>query len=345
MNKTLKELAELVGGKLKGDENILIIGVGDLETAGEGQISFIKDRSYVGRAKESLASAFVAPIGTELPGRSVIEVSEAYLAFTKILKIVSEEKRSFYRGIHQTAIIGKNSKLCPEVSVGPYAVIGEDVSIGENTVICSNTFIGDRTVIGKETFIYPNVSIREDTVIGERVIVHCGTVIGSDGFGYIPKGEEYVKIPQVGRVVIEDDVEIGSNVSIDRATLDKTLIGRGTKIDNLVHIAHNVKVGENSLLLAQVTIAGGTRLGKHVIFSGQAGAIDNLNIGDNVIAAARSGILNDVPSNTVVWGMPAIPSSEEKKIVASLKNLPQMVKEFRKLKEKIEKLEEDKNQK
>jgi UDP-3-O-[3-hydroxymyristoyl] glucosamine N-acyltransferase len=339
MKKTLKELAEIVGGTLKGDGGLIITGVGDIETASKGQISFIKDKTYLERAKKSGASAFIVPTGIENLSVPVIEAANPYLAFTKVLGLIAAEKRSFYKGVHKTAILGNNFRSGKNVSIGPYSVIGDDVSLGDNAVICSNCYIGDRTVIGKGTRVYPNVSIREDSEIGNNVIINCGTVIGSDGYGYLPQGEEYVKIPQVGKVVIEDDVEIGANVTIDRATINKTVIGRGTKIDNQVHVAHNVIIGPNSMLLAHVTIAGSTKIGKHVILSGQSGTIDNLKIGDNVIAAARTAILTDIPDNSVVWGIPAKPINEEKRIISALKSLPALLREIKSLKKRVEELE------
>ncbi|MEW6040214.1 MAG: UDP-3-O-(3-hydroxymyristoyl)glucosamine N-acyltransferase [Elusimicrobiota bacterium] len=338
MRKSLRELSDLIGGKLIGDGSVIITGAGDIETATEGCLSFIKDKSYFERAKNSHACAFIVPVGFTGLSVPIIEVENPYLAFTKILNLIAVERRGFYKGVHPTVVLGRDVKLQGNVSIGPYSVLGDYVSIGANTVICSNCFIGDRTTIGENTFIYPNVSIREDTEIGKGVRIDCGTVIGSDGHGYIPQGEGYVKIPQIGKVVIEDNVDIGSNVSIDRATLNKTVIGRGTKIDNLVHIAHNVTIGENSMLLAHVTIAGSTKIGKHAIFSGQSGTIDNLKVGDNVVAAARTGILNDVPDNSVIWGMPAKPIVDEKKIVLLLKNLPELVRELKNLKQKIAEL-------
>jgi len=340
VNKTLKELSEFLGGKLHGNGNIIISGVGDLESAKEGQISFIKDKTYLEKSKSSKASAIIIPPGIEIPEVPAIEIENPYLAFSKLLGIIYKSKQVFFKGIHSTAVIGKDVKIGLNVSVGPCTVVEDSVSIQDNTVICSNVYIGTKSIIGTNCLIYPNVSIREESELGNNVIIHCGTVIGSDGFGYIPVKEKYHKIPQIGKVVIEDDVEIGSNSSIDRATIDKTLICKGVKIDNQVHVAHNVVIGENTILLAHVTIAGSTKIGKHCVFSGQSGAIDNLTVGDNVIAASRAGILQDTPSNSVLWGMPALPIKEQKKITLATKNLPELSREFRELKKKVEKLEE-----
>jgi len=338
MRKKLYELAEIICGKLKGDPEILITGAGDIETAKQGDISFIKNKKYIDKAKKTSASALIVPCEIESLKIPTIEVENPYLAFTKILNMIYFEKMNFYKGIHKTVISGSNLKLGKNVSIGPYTVIGENVSINDNTVICSNTYIGDRTKIGKNVLIYSNVSIREDTVIGDNVIIHCGSVIGSDGYGYLQDGKKHIKIPQVGNVIIEDNVEIGSNVSIDRATVGHTYIGRGTKIDNLVHIAHNVVIGQDSLIIAQVGIAGSTRIGNNAILAGQTGVKDNIKIGDNVIAAAKTAILQDLPDNSVVWGIPAIPINQQKRISALLKKLPSIVQEIRTVKKEIENL-------
>jgi UDP-3-O-[3-hydroxymyristoyl] glucosamine N-acyltransferase len=342
MKITLQEIASLTDGKIKNNDGTLIItGVGDIDTAQAGQITFIKNKEYFDKAKKSAASAILVPPEIEDLQTPVIIVNNPYLAFIKLLEIVSAEKRTYYKGIHKTAILGDHVQFAQTVSIGPYSVIGNNVKLDDKTVIGSNVFIGDNVTMGKNCFIYPNVSIREDTILGNNVIIHCGTVIGGDGCGFMPQGESYIKIPQVGRVILEDDVEVGSNVTIDRATISATVIGKGTKIDNLVHIAHNVTIGENSMILAHVTIAGSTKIGKHAIFSGQSGAIDNLKIGDNVIAASRAGILQDVPDNSVVWGMPAIDISDQKKITIATRKLPDMLKEVKEIKKKLESLTEE----
>ncbi len=341
MKITLQEISQIVEGKLIGDGNIVITGVGDIELAQPGELSFIKDERFKEKVYTTKASGVIVPLGTGKLPVATIEVPNPYLSFVKILNIIYLEKRTFYRGIHKTAILGKNVQLGKDVSIGAYTVVGDNVVLGDNTVICCNVYIGDNVKIGNNTFIYPNVSIREDTVIGNNVIIHCGSVIGSDGFGFLPEAQKYIKIPQVGKVIIEDDVEIGANVAIDRATVGITLIGKGTKIDNLVHIAHNVTIGENSILLAHVTIGGSTKIGKHAIFSGQTGVINGLKIGDNVTAAARTGILEDVPDNSIIWGMPAGPLTQQKKIFLSLRKLPEMVKKVKLLEQKLELLEKE----
>jgi UDP-3-O-[3-hydroxymyristoyl] glucosamine N-acyltransferase len=218
-------------------------------------------------------------------------------------------------------------------------VIEDNVLIGDNSVIYSSCFIGSYTCIGSDTLIYPNVSIRERLFIGSRVVIHSGTVIGSDGFGFANIEGLNQRIPQIGTVVIEDDVEIGSNVTIDRARFDKTVIGRGTKIDNLVQIAHNVVVGENTIIIAQAGISGSTTIGKNVTIAGQAGLVGHINIGDGAVLAAQAGVTKSVPANTVVSGYPAKPHEVAKQVNACVQSLPRLYNTVAELKKKIEELE------
>lgn len=341
MNKKLKEIAKIVEGELLGNENIVISNVNDLENAKDGDITFVKDEKYFDLAKKTKASCVIVPKKIEGISTAQIIVKDPYLAFIKVLNIIYCEKRNFYKGIHPTVIIGKNVKISTNVSIGAYCVIGDNVVFGEGTILYPLVYIGDNVKIGKNVLIYPNVTIREDTVIGNNVIIHSGTVIGSDGFGYIQKSDKkHIKVPQVGNVVIEDDVEIGANVCIDKATLSETKISKGTKIDNLVHIAHNVYVGENVLLLAQVGIAGSSKVGENTILAGQTGVTDHLNIGKNVVAGPRTGIVRDVDDNQVVWGTPPIPFNEQKKIAIASRKLPKLISEFTELKKKLQQVEE-----
>jgi UDP-3-O-[3-hydroxymyristoyl] glucosamine N-acyltransferase len=242
--------------------------------------------------------------------------------------------------VHPNAVIGKNVSLGKDVAIGPYAVVADNVSIGEKTVIYSGCYIGHHTKIGSETLIYPNVSIRERTTIGSRVIIHSGTVVGSDGFGFATIKGMHHKIPQIGTVVIEDEVEIGANVTIDRARFDKTFIGKGTKIDNLVQIAHNVAIGENSIVVAQAGISGSTVIGKGVTLAGQAGLVGHITVGDGAIVAAQAGVTKSIPPNTLVSGYPAKPHDVARKVNACLQNLPKLYESVNELKKKIKELEE-----
>jgi UDP-3-O-[3-hydroxymyristoyl] glucosamine N-acyltransferase (EC 2.3.1.-) len=256
-----------------------------------------------------------------------------------MISLISPEDTKHPKGIHKTAIIAKSVKLGKGVAVGPFCVIEEGAQIGDRSVIYASCYIGYKTKIGKDCLIYPKISIRDKITIGDRVIIHGGTVIGSDGFGFATVKGLHHKIPQIGTVVIEDDVEIGANVTIDRARFDKTIIGRGTKIDNLVQIAHNVVVGENSIIVAQAGISGSTVIGNNVTLAGQAGLVGHITIGDGAIVAAQAGVTKSVPPNTMVSGYPAREHESARKVIACVQRLPELVETIRDLKKRIEELE------
>jgi UDP-3-O-[3-hydroxymyristoyl] glucosamine N-acyltransferase len=262
------------------------------------------------------------------------------LAFAKVVSLVLPDDTKRPSGLHPTAIVSPTAKLGKNVAVGAYTVIDDKAQIGEGTIIYSGCYIGSNTKIGKDCLIYPHVSIRERIEIGDRVIIHCGTVIGSDGFGFAAVKGVQEKIPQIGTVLVEDDVEIGANVTIDRARFDKTIIGRGTKIDNLVQIAHNVIIGENCIIVAQAGISGSTVLGKNVTLAGQAGLVGHINIGDGAICAAQSGVTKSVPPNTMVSGYPAKPHEVAKRVNACVQSLPELYKKIKELEDKVKELQE-----
>ncbi len=340
MNLTLKKIAEIVSGQLYNTDGELIVSdVSTPEDATKDKICFIFDKKYYNNIKNINAAAIVVENFFADVDTPQIVVSDVQLAFVRLLNKIFLERQNFYKGIHQTVVLGKDVVLGNNVSIGPYCVIGDNVEIADNTVLVCQIFIGDNVKIGKNVVIYPNVTIRENVTIGNNVIIHSGSVIGSDGFGYIQRNGKHIKIPHIGKVVIEDDVEIGANVTIDRATIGSTLIKKGTKIDNLVHIAHNVEIGENVLLIAQVGIAGSSKIGDNTILAGQTGVTDHIKVGKNVIAGPRTGIVQDVEDNKIVWGTPPIPFEEQKKISVASKRLPRLLIEFSKLKSKVEQLE------
>lgn len=342
-NFTLKEISAYITGELEGDPGIVINGVSSLRDANEGDITFLGNPKYESLLDSSKASAIIiAKNMKKKVSRPVIRVENPSLAFSKIISLMCPQEKRFFKGVHQTAVVGKDVVLGKGVSLGPYVVIEDNVRIKDNTIICAGVFIGYNTVIGSDTLIYPNVTIREKAQIGSRVIIHSGTVIGSDGFGFEEVNGAHHKIPQVGIVVVEDDVEIGSCVTIDRARFGKTLIGRGTKVDNLVQIAHNVVIGENSIIVAQAGVSGSSVLGKKVILAGQSGIVGHIELGDNVIVGAQAGVTKSVPKNTFVVGSPAKPHKESKKIFAAWSKLPELVKEFSELKEKVAELSGEK---
>lgn len=333
MEIKLKELAKLVGGEVVGDAEVVIKGVASLEEAKEGDITFCVNHKYLPLLFKTRASAIIVDKNFPENGKPMIRADNPYSAVAKILNLLKEEKKEDQ--IHPTAVIGKNVEIGKGVSIGAYAVIEEGVRIGEKTVISAHTYIGKKAIIGKETFIHPRVTIGERVVIGNKVVIESGTVIGSEGFGYYEENNRYHKIPHLGTVIIEDEVEIGANVTIDRATLGKTWIKRGTKIDNLVQIAHNVTIGENCIIVAQVGISGSVKIGDGVILAGQVGVCDHLTIGEGVKVAARSVVTKDIPPHSFVSGYPARDHKEERKIKASLPRLPSLLKEIQEIKKKL----------
>ncbi len=339
MKKTLRELAELVGGQVKGDPSTEIVGCAPLELAQEGDITYVKSKKYYRFLETNRASAVITPCQVTSDKKNLLWADNPGLAFAKILGIYHSKP---YRatGIHKTACINPTARLGREVSVGPLTVIGEKVILGDRVVIHSGVFIGDNSSIGEGTVIYPNVSIYEGTTIGKNVILHSGVVVGSDGFGYVRDGDRHFKIPQVGGVTIEDDVEIGANSTIDRATMGQTLIRRGVKIDNQVQVAHNVVIGENSIIVAQVGIAGSSRLGRNVTLAGQAGIPDHVEIGDNVIVGPQAGVMKSVPPNQILMGSPAVPQKGFWRSSALIARLPQIKRTLDELIRRIGQVEE-----
>ena len=339
MPKTLNEIAKLVAGELSGDGNIVITGVAGIEDAVEGDITFLSNPKYLSFLDRTRASAVIVGRDVETGSKTVIRADNPSLAFTSIVSFILPSAVKHPSGIHASAVVAKGAKIAKTAGIGACAVIDEGVSIGDNTFIYPNCSIGRDSVIGSNTILYSNVSIRENIRIGSNVIIHSGAVIGSDGFGFVTVDGIHHKIPQIGTVIIEDDVEIGANCTIDRARFEKTVIGQGTKIDNLVQIAHNVTTGKNCLIVAQVGISGSTAVGNNVILAGQVGVVGHITIGDNAVVMAKSGISKNVPANSVLYGVPAQPVNEAKKLHAYVNGLPKMHQTIKDLKARIEKLE------
>ncbi|MDH7569394.1 MAG: UDP-3-O-(3-hydroxymyristoyl)glucosamine N-acyltransferase, partial [Armatimonadota bacterium] len=278
MAHTLEEIAALVGGVVEGDPQTAIDGAAGLEDAAPGDIIFVEDARYAPRAIGGAASAVIAPPGLPIEGKPVVRVAHPRAAFLRVLELL-QEAEPLPTGIAPTARIGKGAEIGAGAAVGDYCCLGEHVVLGAGVVLFPFVYLGDHVTVGPGSVLYPHVTVYRNVEIGARVRIHAGAVIGADGFGYLPMEGEHRKIPHLGRVVIEDDVEIGACTCVDRAKTAETRIGRGTKIDNLVQIAHNVVIGENSVLAAMVGISGSTKLGKGVIVGGQTGMVGHINIG------------------------------------------------------------------
>ena len=337
MRKTVGELAEYLGARASGDETTEITGVKGLLEASPGDITFVasrKNRKYLSQTK---ASAVVVEDGTDVT-LPYIETSNPYLAFARLLELFFPESPPEPH-VHTSAVLGRGVKLGQEVAIGPLSYVGDDAIIGERTVVGPGSSVGKGCQIGAYTTLNANVTLYPGVCVGDRVIVHSGAVIGSDGFGFARREDgTHHKIPQVGNVVIEDDVEIGACVCIDRATLGETCIRRGAKIDNLVHIGHNVVIGEHALVLAQVGFSGSCEVGRGAVIAGQAGVIDHVTIGDGAVIIAQSGITEDIPAGAFFSGSPAVPHMVWKRMQRSLPKLPELVKTIRHLEKRIDEL-------
>jgi len=317
---SIGEIADLVGGAFGGDREKAIDSVAPLTAAKGNQLSFLSNRKYASRLATTEAGAILVPQELEGCDARWIRVEDPYFAFAKIMtRWFSNRPRP--TGISSKAVVAESAKLGNNVSLGHFAVIGENVVIGNNVTIFHGVSIEASSTIGDDCIIYPNVVIYDGTCIGNRCIIHSGVVIGSDGYGFATHDGKHHKIPQIGIVRIEDDVEIGAGTTIDRAALGETVIGEGTKIDNLVQIGHNVKVGKHCLLVSQVGIAGSTELGDYVAVAGQSGFSGHLKIGHRVQVAAKSAVLDDVPDDTKVMGSPAVPFTEFARRQAAVKRL------------------------
>lgn len=338
----LREIALLLQGKTEGDEEKEIDGVGKIEDASENQITFISNPLYVKYFKTTKAAAVIVSddfnkddAGNDI---SLIRVADPYLSFLKLLDKFEESKTNNLTGISKFSIVGINSEIGEKVFIGNYVSIGNNCRIGTNTKIYSNCSIDNNSVIGNNCIIYANVSVYKDTVIGNNVIIHSGTVIGSDGFGFAKQVDgTYNKIPQTGRVVIEDNVEIGSNCSIDRATLGDTKICRGVKLDNMIQIAHNVVIDENTVIASQVGIAGSTKIGKRCMIGGQSGIVGHITICDDVIIGAAVGVPKSIDKPGLYTGYRARPVKETLRMEVGMQNIRKLEDRIKELEKKLSK--------
>jgi UDP-3-O-[3-hydroxymyristoyl] glucosamine N-acyltransferase len=339
MKISLKKIAELVGGSVKGNSEKIIIDVAPFNEASSGHITFADNKKLLKKIDETNAGAVIVPSGFEESSKDIVIVDNPRVAFAKIIGLFHPPSRPDYSnsidGICSNAYIGNNFVCGENVSIAPFVVIGNNVAIGNNVTLHPNAVIGDNVVIGDDVLIYPNVTVLERCRIGNRVIIHAGSVIGSDGYGFAPDGDKYYKIPQKGIVQIDDDVEIGACNTIDRATLGKTWIRQGVKTDNLVQIAHNVTVGENTLIVAQVAIAGSVVIGKHVTIAGQAAISGHITVGDNVTVGPTAGVAKSVPDNQIVSGAPAMPHRLWLRVQRIIPMLPELSKKLSEIEKRL----------
>jgi UDP-3-O-[3-hydroxymyristoyl] glucosamine N-acyltransferase len=331
---TAAEIAKQLQGEVLGDSSIVLTGFAQADRAQPGDLTFAENEIYFARAEASAASAILVSNQFSSNQKTLIRVPNARVAFAQVLPLFFPEP-VFAAGIHPMAVVAASATVDPTAHIGPHCVVGEQVRIGARTVLQGGNHVGSGSQLGEDANIFPNVTIYPGTQIGNRVRIHSGTVIGSDGFGYVFDRGVHRKVPQVGSVIIADDVEIGANVTVDRGALGPTIIGKGTKIDNLVQIAHNVTIGEHSLIVSQVGIAGSTKLGNYVILGGQVGLAGHLNIGNQVTVAAQSGVMHSIKDGEKWLGSPAGPDRKTKRQWVALQLLPDLIRRVRGLEEKL----------
>jgi UDP-3-O-[3-hydroxymyristoyl] glucosamine N-acyltransferase len=334
MSFTAAEIAKHLAGEVIGEPGLVLKGFAPADRAQPGDLTFAENENYFGRAEQSAASAIIVDGPFASSRKTVIRVPNARVAFAKVLPLFFPDP-VFPPGIHPTAIVPSSAQVDATAHIGPYCVVGEKTRIGARSVLQGLNHVGAQCQIGEEVNLFPNVTLYPRTEIGHRVRIHSGTVIGSDGFGYVPDNGIHLKVPQIGNVIIREDVEIGANVTIDRGALGPTIIGRGTKIDNLVQIAHNVIIGEHCVIVSQVGIAGSTKLGNYVVLGGQAGLAGHLKIGNRVSVAAQAGVMNNIPDGEKWLGAPAQPDRQSKRQMIAVQRLPDLLRRVSELEKKL----------
>lgn len=333
----LAEIARLVDGQLVGDADVTITGVGTIEDSDEGDLVLVEDPELLDQGEACRAAAILVPPPARSARKPLIVTEDPRLAFSRILELFAPQP-SVPVGVHPTALIGRGVHLGRDVAIGPYVVIEDGVRVGDRVVIYPFVFIGREGDVGDETIIYPHVFLGERVSIGKRCIIHAGAAIGADGFGFLQTPQGHKKIPQIGTVVVEDDVEIGANTTVDRATVSATRIGAGTKIDDQVHIAHNCVIGRNCILCGQVGIAGSTVIGDNCVLGGKAAVSDHVRIGDNVTIAGRATVFGDIRDPGIYSGYPARPHHQQLRLLAMTQRLPELQKTVEELRTEIEHL-------
>ncbi|MBD3348755.1 MAG: UDP-3-O-(3-hydroxymyristoyl)glucosamine N-acyltransferase [Candidatus Eisenbacteria bacterium] len=342
---TLSELARRVGGDVVGDGSVVLERAAAIGEAREGDLTFLSNPRYEKYLATTAASAVVVDRehATPLPGRALLVAEDAYACFARAIEVLRPGEAMPDPGTDESAVVSDEASLGRGVAIGPNAVVMDGATIGDGVVVDAGAYVGRGVSIGRESIVHANVVLKARCSLGERVVVHSGTVIGTDGFGFAlgEAGRDHQKVPQVGTVIVEDDVEIGSNVCIDRATLGETRIGRGTKIDNLVQIGHNVVVGEGAVIVAQVGISGSTRVGSRAVLAGQAGIVGHITIGDDAVVGAQSGVTRSIEPGAVVSGYPARDHRTSMRLLAGLQRLPELFRRVRALERRIGETEEE----
>lgn len=335
MTVTVRQLAEWVRGEVLGDGDLPIEDARVLGDARPGDITFVDGERHAAAWHASPASAAVAPASIPVNGRPLIRVHDPLMAFAEIVRHLRGRPPSAAGVIHPTALLHPTVSIGEGVSVGPFAVVGEGTVVGAGSALLTGVVVGRGCRIGAETVLHPRVVVYDDCVIGNRVVVHANAVIGADGFGYRSQGGRHVKVPQLGWVEIEDDVEIGAGATIDRGTFGPTRVGAGTKIDNLVMVGHNCQIGRHNILAAQVGVAGSCTTGEYVVMAGQVGVADHIKIGDRAVIAAKSGVVGDIPADSRSLGYPARPEALGKRVWVTLDHLPEMRRDMKRVKERL----------
>ncbi len=337
--KTCNDIAKWLDCTLLGRGDVEIVSLNSFQLAGKGDLTFAGEKKFLDNIRDCKASAIIVPIDFDEPeaNKTYILSNNPYKSFLKLVNYINDSKEIINPEIHKTAVIADDSEIDPSSYIGPNVVIQKGCKIGKNNIINANTVVYYNTVIGNNNLIHSNVTIYQETQIGDNCIFHANCVIGSDGFGYSEQTDgSFVKIPQIGNVIIENDVEIGANTTIDRAFVGSTIIRKGVKIDNLVHIAHNCQIGENSAIVAQVGVAGSTMIGKRARFAGQVGVAGHIEIADDVVLLAKSGVHTSIKQKGEYFGIPARPKDEAFRIVFALGKLPEILKKVNKIiKERI----------
>jgi UDP-3-O-[3-hydroxymyristoyl] glucosamine N-acyltransferase len=334
MSFTAADIARHLEGTVLGDGSIPLRGFAAADQSQAGDLTFAENEDYFTRAEQSPADAILIDGDFTSTRKVLIKVANARIAFAKVLPLFFPP-RSFAPGVHPTAVVADSARIDPTAHVGPLCVLGERTLIGPRAVLEGSDHVGEDCHLGEDVHLFPRVTLYPRTQVGRQVSIHSGTVIGSDGFGYVLDAGQHRKVPQVGHVILHDGVEIGANVAIDRGALGPTVIGRGTKIDNLVQIAHNVVIGEHCIIVGQVGIAGSTRLGNHVVLAGQVGLAGHIKIGNQVTIAAQSGVMDDIPDGQKWFGYPARPDRQMKRQLIALQQLPELIRRVQDLERRL----------